>query len=163
MISATVSGERELDERLRGFAARLDTRLSTVLRRVGEDLREAVRRKLDGEALQSRSGHLAAAVELDLAAAKGQVTASVGVDTRAVPYAAYQEYGFRGTETVRAHLRTIKEAFGRPIAPHTVEVRSYSRAVDYPAHSFLRTALAELAPSIPGLISETVDQVAAGT
>ncbi|MGH6980095.1 MAG: hypothetical protein ACREFC_02710, partial [Stellaceae bacterium] len=84
--------------------------------------------------------------------------AAVTVGVGEVPYAGLREYGFHGTETVRAHLRLIKEAFGRPIAPREIAVRSYTRRVDYPAHSYLRTALADVsadaATEIGGAVAE---------
>ncbi len=106
--------------------------------------------KLSGEVLNARSGALRASLRagVDLT---GTILATVTADT---PYAAFQEYGFTGTEGVRAHLRLQSRAFGRPIAPVEAQVRAYSRQVDYPAHSYLRSALAELAPQIGPVLAD---------
>jgi hypothetical protein len=45
-------------------------------------------------------------------------------------------------------LRQIKEAYGRPIAAKAVSVRGYSRRVDLPERSFLRSALDDMTPDI---------------
>jgi phage gpG-like protein len=101
-------------------------------------------RNLSGEVLNTRTGALRASLAASVdpgANLRATVTASA-------PYAAFQEYGFTGTETVRAHLRQQTQAFGRATAPVTAQVRAHDRRVDYPAHSYLRSALAELAPNI---------------
>ena len=54
------------------------------------------------------------------------------------------EFGFSGTQNVRESLRTVKQAFGRPISPVEAIVRAHSRKVDLPERSFLRSALREL-------------------
>ncbi|HUN46085.1 MAG TPA: hypothetical protein VMU85_06185, partial [Stellaceae bacterium] len=115
--------------------------------------------KLSGAVLQSRSGALLASLAADVSVGDGAVTMAVGSD---LPYAAFQEYGFAGVETVSAQLRTIKEVFGRPLrgGEKRIAVRAYGRKIDYPAHSFLRSALAELQPEISdaleGALAEAV-------
>jgi phage gpG-like protein len=95
-------------------------------------------RNLSGEVLNARTGALRAslAASVDPGA---NLRATVTANT---PYAAFQEYGFSGTESVRAHLRRHNGVRGQST------VRAYDRHVDYPAHSYLRAALAELAPVI---------------
>jgi hypothetical protein len=146
-------------EKLRGFSGRLMARLDGTMQTLGVALQDRVRDKLGGEVLHSRSGRLAAGVAFDVASSGDSASVALGIAD--VPYAAYQEYGFHGTETVRAHLRTIKEAFGRAIASRQVAVRSYPRRVDYPAHSYLRSALADLAPEALSQIDEAAGEEAA--
>jgi len=50
--------------------------------------------------------------------------------------------------SVTASLRRIREAFGRPIAEKTVNVRGYQRRMDLPERSFLRSALDDMGPTI---------------
>jgi hypothetical protein len=146
-------------EKLRDFPERLLARLDGTMQSLGLALQDRVRDKLGGEVLHSRSGRLAAGVAFDVASSGDSASVALGIAD--VPYAAYQEYGFHGTETVRAHLRTIKEAFGRAIAPRQVAVRSFARRVDYPAHSFLRSALAEIAPDAVAQIDVAAGEEAA--
>jgi hypothetical protein len=136
----------DASENLRGFSGRLLDRLAGTMENLGIALQGRVRDNLGGQILHRRSGRLTAGVDLAMTATSDGVSASLGIDD--VPYAAYQEYGFHGTETVRAHLRTIRQAFGRGISPRDVTVRSFTRRVDYPAHSFLRSALDEVAPDV---------------
>lgn len=144
MIGIEIRDGADALARLAEFPARMNARLGTVMEMLGDRLLDRVRDKLGGQVLQQRSGRLAAA--LDAAIDNTADGAGVSVGVTDVPYAAFQEYGFHGTETVRAHLRTIREAFGRPIAPRAIAVGTHSRRVDYPAHSYLRSALDDIAP-----------------
>lgn len=156
MITVTTDGGAAIVERLRSFPDRLRARLSVIAQRLSTDLESRVLGKLQGGVLQSRSGRLARALALDAETTEEGIAIRLSVDPAEVPYAGFQEYGFRGTETVGAHLRTIRKVFGRPVAPHQVTVRSYTRRVDYPAHSFLRSALAGMAPDIEARIKDAV-------
>lgn len=108
--------------------------------------------KLSGQVLKVRTGRLRRSIT-DVV--EDSATTVSGIVSSPVSYAAFQEYGFRGTETVRAHLREIRQAFGRSIEPMQVAVGEHSRKVDYPAHSFLRTALADLEAS--GMIETEIN------
>ena len=65
-----------------------------------------------------------------------------------VKYARIHEYGFDGPETVAAHTRNIKQAFGRAIEPKTIFVREFTRQMHMPERSFLRSALADMREEI---------------
>jgi Bacteriophage HK97-gp10, putative tail-component len=155
MIDLQIGGGEDAVERLRSFPDRLEARLGAVMQTIGGALQDTVRANLGGRVLRSRSGKLQSSVVLDVETDAGGTTATSGVG-HDIPYAAYQEYGFRGVETVRAHLRTVKQVFGRPIAAHQISVRSFSRRVDYPAHSYLRSALADVAPELLAGVEDAV-------
>ena len=161
MIELTVSGDDAVIDRLRSLPDRLNARLAEAAQGLGEALRDRVQQNLSGAVLRRRSGRLAGSVALQVEATEEGIAVRLGIDSAAVPYAAYQEYGFRGTETVRASLRMIKQAFGRPIGERAVSVRSFTRSVDYPAHAFLRSALDETAPDIRLAVEEAVDATVA--
>jgi hypothetical protein len=80
----------------------------------------------------------------------------------ALKYGAAQEYGFAGTVGVRASLRRITQAFGRPIAEKIASVRTYDRRMNLPERSFLRSALEDMAPAIAegieAAVAEAVSQ-----
>lgn len=58
-----------------------------------------------------------------------------------VEYAPRIEMGFSGTEEVKAHTRTITQAWGRRIAPRDVQVSAFTRTANAPAYPFLRPAV----------------------
>ncbi|MGH6989730.1 MAG: hypothetical protein ACREE3_07520, partial [Stellaceae bacterium] len=123
MIVTEVTGGDAVRQYLDGFANRLNARLLGVMAILGTQLQDRVRDKLGGAVLQRRSGRLAAGISFEVEATDGTTTVILGAGD--VPYAGYQEYGFHGTETVRAHLRTIRHAFGRSIRPRAIEVHTY--------------------------------------
>ena len=160
MIAATIVGAEAVEARLAALPAAVEDGLARAFARLSLDLEAAVARKLSGEVLRARSGALRGSVQVTLSRADGTVTLSLG---STLPYSAFQEYGFDGTESVRAQLRTIRQAFGRTLRQGTeqIAVRPYSRRVDYPAHSFLRSALADLAPEIESELKAAVAEAIA--
>ena len=160
MIAGSILGGDALADRLAALPDAARQGLARALTRVSLDLVAAAQRNLSGAVLQSRSGALRASITADVAEEGGTVAMTVGSD---LPYAAFQEYGFAGVETVSAHLRTIREAFGRPLrgGEKRIAVRAYSRKVDYPAHSFLRSALAELQPELMDAVAAALDEAVA--
>ena len=153
MIGATLNTDAVM-ARLTALPDRADS----VLRGTASDLigrlRDRVEANLSGGVLNARTGALRAS----LAAALTQAGGIAATVTASAPYAAFQEYGFSGSESVRAHLRLQTQAFGRPIRPVEAQVRAYGRQVDYPAHSYLRSALADLS----GEIGEGIAAAVAG-
>jgi Bacteriophage HK97-gp10, putative tail-component len=143
MIGATLNADA-----LIGQLAALPDRADGALRSAASDLigrlRDRVDSNLSGGVLNARTGTLRAS----LAASLDQGGAIAARVTASAPYAAFQEYGFSGSETVRAHLRLQSQAFGRPIRPVEAQVRAFTRQVDHPAHSYLRSALADLSAEI---------------
>jgi len=58
-----------------------------------------------------------------------------------VEYAPRLEMGYSGPESVKAHTRTIRKAFGRAIAPRDVQVSAFTRTANARAYPFLRPAV----------------------
>jgi hypothetical protein len=146
VITAYLVGDVQLLERLRALPDAINSGLLRGITQLGIELQRHVQQdKLSGQVLRSRTGSLRSSIGLRVDQSGGAVTASVFADSR---YAGAQEYGFTGTISVRASLRRIRDAFGRPIAEKTISVRAYDRRIDLPERSFLRSALADMAPVI---------------
>ena len=147
MSGAGIAGLDATLERLRELPGAVQNGLARALARASLDLQAEAQGKLSGSVLRSRTGALRDSILATVSASADGVSAAIGSD---LPYAAFQEYGFQGIETVSAHLRTIKQAFGRPLraGSERIAVGAYDRKVDYPAHSFLRSALADREPEI---------------
>jgi hypothetical protein len=143
MIGATLNADAVM-ARLAALPDRADSALRGAAADLIARLRDRVDGNLSGGILNARTGTLRASLAVGLQQGGG-ITATVSASA---PYAAFQEYGFSGSESVRAHLRLQTQAFGRPIRPVEAQVRTYSRRVDYPAHSYLRSALADLSGDI---------------
>ena len=146
MITAYLVGDEQLLERLRALPDAINLGLLRGITRLGIGLQSDVQQdKLSGQVLRSRTGLLRSSIDLRVDQSGGAITASVFSDSR---YAGVQEYGFAGTVSVRASLRRIREAFGRPIAEKTISVRAHDRRMDLPERSFLRSALEDMTPAI---------------
>jgi len=155
VIAVEILGAEAVRERLEAVPGAVEEGLARALARLSLELQARVQGKLSGEVLQSRNGALRASIEASLDVSGDALSLSLGSD---LPYAGFQEYGFDGVESVRAQLRTIREAFGRPLrgGAREIAVRAHSRKVDYPAHSFLRSALTEMEPEIRAGLEEAV-------
>ena len=146
MISARVVGDEQALERLRVLPEAVNSRLLGAITRLGIELQQDVQQnKLSGQVLRSRTGSLRSSIDFRIDQSGSTFTATVFTDSR---YAAAQEYGFAGTVSVRASLRRIREAFGRPISEKTISVRAYDRRMNLPERSFLRFALEDMTPAI---------------
>jgi phage gpG-like protein len=154
MIAAGILNATDFIDRFAALAPQAADALRREAGEIADDLREAADRNLSGAVLKQRTGTLRASL-------KGSVneTPDISILVSAdAPYAAYQEYGFTGAESVRAHLRRQTRAFGRPVSAKDVAVRAFTRRVDYPAHSYLRSAVAEIAPSVQGRLAAALSE-----
>ncbi len=154
MIGATLKADAVLD-RLAALPDRAENAVQAATADLLARLRDRVDANLSGGVLNARTGTLRASLAMRLDQTGG-MSASLSATA---PYAAFQEYGFSGSESVRAHLRLMTQAFGRPIRPVEAEVGPYGRRVDYPAHSYLRSALADLSVQIGDGIAAAVAEV----
>lgn len=101
--------------------------------------------KLTGQVLKVRTGRLRNSIHSKVEVNNNLITGKVQTN---VKYAKVHEYGFSGNVTIRAHLRNIKQAFGKQIAPKTIQIGSYTRKAIFPQRSFLRSALSDMKAEI---------------
>lgn len=139
MIQGTVVGGEAAVARFDSMPGRLRQEL---LRGVGRAVllvqRDVKESKLSGQVLNVRTGRLRRSINTSVTGSTDVVVGTVGTN---VSYAHAQEYGFRGVETVREHLRTTKRGA-------MAMVRSFQRNANIPEHSFLRSSLQEMQPQI---------------
>lgn len=145
MIKGEVIGAEAVVRRFERIPAALQIQLKVAITRLTIKLQRKVKvDKLSGQVLKVRTGTLRRSIDQLVTETAGSVTGRVSTN---VGYGKKHEYGFKGVETVEAHLRTIKQAFGRSITPVEVNVRAHSRKVNLPERSFLRSALKDMASS----------------
>lgn len=73
-----------------------------------------------------------------------------------VEYGPVHEYGFHGPVPVRAHIRTITQAFGRKIKPTPVSVRAHTRQANIPARPFVGPPFEKAARNLRGEIIRAI-------
>jgi phage gpG-like protein len=116
--------------------------------------------KLSGQVLKNRTGRLRRSVNAKVDDLGAVVRGQVGTN---VAYAAAHEYGFTGEVTVKGHLRTIKQAFGKALKePVTFAVPAHARHVTLPERSFLRSALADMTDEIRAEFTTAIAAAAKG-
>lgn len=157
-ITATIIGDEKVTERLAALPDRIIPAVSARLQAAAYQLEADVKaNKLTGQVLHVRTGRLRRSIHAaDVKVSDGKISTTVGTN---VEYAARHEYGFHGEETVKAHVRHMTQAWGKQLRePLTVNVRSFSRKVDYDARSFLRSQLREDAQMIRDAIRKGVQE-----
>jgi phage gpG-like protein len=145
LVTFSVNDEKVIAN-LRAMGPRIRERLRQAITREAIALTRHVKEeKLSGQVLKNRTGTLRRSINFKVTEDAAGVSGSVGTGLK---YARVHEYGFNGTVSIREHLRTVKQAFGRPIEPISVTVREHARRVKLPERSFLRSSLADRLPSL---------------
>lgn len=161
MIEIRVVGAEEAILTYKSFGLGLRERLRVAVTRSAIMLTRYVKeQKLSGQVLKNRTGTLRRKINYRISESAEEVAGSVGVE---LAYGAVHEYGFDGVVTVKEHLRTITQAFGRSIAPTTFTMPAHQRHMKLPERSYLRSSLAENAPSIRDQLAAAVAGVKVGS
>jgi hypothetical protein len=131
--------------------AALDTQLGLAFTGIADALYQRVLANLAGGVVQDDGGKLAAA----LTEASDARSASVGVDSGAVSYAGALEFG----ASIPEQLIAVKN--GKALAFAVGGSQVFAKQVTHPAfvlppHSFLRSALADLAPDALAMLDDAV-------
>jgi bacteriophage protein of unknown function (DUF646) len=139
-IEAVIVGDDELRAKFQRASGTIDGKLVDSMGRITIRLQaHVVRNKLSGQVLKVRTNNLRGSIHQEVSRDGSGIVGRVGTN---VEYAAFHEYGFSGTQNVREHMRTIKMAFGKMLkTPKRIVISAHARHVDYPEHSFLRSAL----------------------
>jgi len=151
MIDIDMADADAVVARLAGLPDALRARLGVAFADIGAALYARVQEKLDGEAVRSVTGRLKGAITQEV----GEKAASVGLDTAAAPYGAALEFG----ATIPAQLIAVKnaKALAFVVAGQQVFAKHVMRPTFVlPAHSFLRSALDEMAPDILAQLDDAV-------
>lgn len=142
MIEATLIGQKATRDKLVAVFPSVRDGLVQTINTLSIKLVSKIKTDyLSGQVLHRRTGRLSRSVHANpVVVVEGLITGKVGTN---VSYAAFHEYGFQGTESIKTHLRTITQAFGRQLKGGSKEitVHAYTRQADYPARSFMRAAL----------------------
>ena len=146
----------EMNNRVRFEIRRTVNALTLRLQRiVQEDM-------LSGQRLKVQSGRLRGSVSSKVDEDKDSIEGTVGAGGALVPYAPAHEFGLNGALGVKAYLRTIKQAFGRPISPVQVNVKAHSRNVRFRELRFMRDSLDIVAKIVPKNIDAAIQRGIAG-
>lgn len=142
----------EVNERVRAEIRRTVNALTLKLQRtIQEDM-------LTGQRLNVQSGRLKGSVSSKVEEGKDFIEGTVGAGGTLVKYAFVHEFGLKGALGIKAHLRMIKKAFGRPMTPRQVMIKAHSRQVDIRERRFMRDSLDQIAKIVPKNIDAAVER-----
>ncbi|MFH3860352.1 hypothetical protein [Acinetobacter nosocomialis] len=146
----------EMNNRVRFEIRRTVNALTLRLQRIiQEDM-------LSGQRLKVQSDRLRGSVSSKVDEDKDSIEGTVGAGGALVPYAPAHEFGLNGALGVKAHLRMIKQAFGRPISPVQVNIKAHSRNVRFRELRFMRDSLDIVAKIVPKNIDAAIQRGIAG-
>lgn len=146
MITARLVGDDAVLAWLRSTPDAIASGIARAITQLAIELQRTVQEdELSGQILAARTGSLRSSINFQIDEGSAEISATVFSDSK---YAHTHEYGFTAMVSVRASLRRITEAFGRPISEKTVNVRAYYRRMELPERSFLRSALEDMDPAI---------------
>lgn len=139
IVKVTITGADVVEGHLRRAPAEIRKSLVKTMTAIGFDWQGYVQRsKLSGQVLKQRSGWLSSHVHAETKDTGETVTTTVGVDTRAVPYAAIHEYGGAiNVPEVQDKLMVFVTKQGDTV--FTRKHRAYT--VHMPERSYLRSSL----------------------
>lgn len=149
MLKFEMVGDSEMRAALAGCSKKIDDEIKSSMAFVVLRLQKQVKtHKLLGQVLNRRTGNLRDNIVRD-SWQDGSLTVGVVGIASGAPYGKLHEYGFSGAVSVPAHVRQVKQAFGRRLkTPINVHVSAHTRRVRLPERSFMRTAFADMLPFI---------------
>lgn len=157
MFKIEFIGGEEVVQKLQKLDADIYSSLLKNITRLSIKLQAHIKQdKLSGQVLKTRTGTLRRSINQKVDSTPSSIVGSVGIGKDAAKYGVMHEYGFIGTENIKTHLRTIKQAFGKSITPKQIVISSHSRKVSYPEKSFMRSALRDMAPEIQEALSKVI-------
>ncbi len=156
MIKGFVRGDKEVVAYFARIPGDVRSQLRFAVGRLVLRLQRKIQQeKLTGQVLKVRTGTLRRSISH---AVVEQGDAIVGTASTNVEYARVHEFGFKGPMPVKSHVRLVKQAFGRELkTPVWATVGAHTRNVDLPERSFMRSALAEMAPEIEEELRRAVE------
>lgn len=148
-----MSGPDALAARLAEIPAALKAALGPACADLAAELQSAIRAKVDGDVVASRSGTLATSIT----AASDESSAEAGIDLDAAPYGAALEFG----ASIPAQLIAAKnaKALAFMVGGQKLFAKQVNRpAITLPPHSVLRSTLAEFESQAVARLREAVSE-----
>lgn len=162
MFKVEVVGDKAVEARFARLPRALNEELSYTIYLLTYKLGGYIQqRKLQGQVLKHRTGKLSRSIEEEIFTNPDSIVGRVFANGTA-PYAAIHEYGFSGEESVRSFTRKQTMVFGRPIDPIIVTVNAFTRQMNMPERSFMRSSLRENAAMIERELTNAVARAAQG-
>jgi len=161
MIEANITGTQDAVARIQRMSPAIRVQIAKRLEPLLIRMQSWVKteRLEGGHPLHRRTGTLSRSIHYDQKQDERGIVGRLYAGPEA-PYARVHELGGTFNFNVPAHIRTIRQAFGRPIDPVQVQVRPFSYSATYPARPFLRPALPAHREQFARLVREAIAEAA---
>ena len=155
MLAARIIGTETVLSHLSMRGPKVHDRVHDRVSRLAAMLLTKVKaEKLSGQVLHNVTGTLRRSINMRIQDFGSAITGAVGTN---LIYAKPHELGFHQTVDVKAHLRTITQAWGRELAaPVTFMMPSHTMKMNLPERSFLRSSLEDMRGEIRAELLEAV-------
>jgi phage gpG-like protein len=165
MITGKIIGTESVIARLEGKAQTIRAALYRYCQEFGQSTASYIQTdKLQGQVLNHRKGHLSDSIQSDTQDTGDAIVTTISAGGAACKYAAIHEFGFDGTETVRAHLRRSREQLSVNARQRVskfkgeIQVREFTRHMHMPERSYLRSTLEEKREAFRAGVKETMQE-----
>lgn len=157
-VTVRVDGDKKLVAQFGRVTAEARARVKRTVQLLGVMLVEHIQKtKLRGQRLNQRTGRLIMSVHEETEDSGPIISSTVGTN---VKYARPHEFGFSGSVMMRAHMRMIKQAWGKPISPREVLVRAHPRKIDITEKRMFRDSLDEFRPKVQDRLTKLAQKLA---
>ena len=141
-----IDGVPRVTQQIRSIGPEVRRAITAAVRRSTVEVMKLAKQKVSGSVLKNRTGTLRRKINQHVTVLPNAVIGRVGIS---LAYAAAHEFGFHKTVTVKAHLRMMTMAWGRPVRePRQIQVGEHPMKMNLPERSFLRSSLKEQSDSI---------------
>lgn len=175
-MNGIIIGSEAISARFNNIGTEAVPRLTARIQKLTVKLQaKVIQDKLSGQVLKVRTNNLRSSIHQEVTASGGKITGTVGTN---VEYAAFHEYGFDDTVEVKEHMRRTKaekvyfsrgkrKGMENELAmikaqkkkKATITVKAHTRKINYPEHSFLRSAMADMAGETRMQLSEEMGAI----
>ena len=159
LVNLTLVGDAALVRRLREMpetvAARVTAAVNAALLKLQGHI---VADKLSGQVLNVKTGNLRRSITVEEAAQDGAAIVGRVYSAGDVKYAGIHEFGYKGPEQVAAFTRKSTHVFGRTVPQYEQHVGAFTRNMNVPERSFMRSGLADLRAEITADIDAAAKQ-----
>jgi hypothetical protein len=157
-FNAIITGDREAVAHLEGLPKEIRGSLRARIQKLTDQLLSRVQ-ALAPEKTGDLKNEIVSKVTDSPGRIKGVVTLASGLSQSEYRKAAALEYGSHKNIAVRAHSRTISQAFGRTISPVAADIRAYDRVANVDARIYLRGGLAEMEAEVVTELTEAINEL----
>lgn len=133
-VNVNLDGLKGVEQTLQEYPQEVERQVRFQIEATARSVQDSARRKVPVD-----TSNLQSSIQVDL----DRLDDLYAEVKTALEYARLIEYGYKGTQQVQAHRRTITQAFGEELdSPRAVDVQAHDREVDREGAYYMTRAVA---------------------